>query len=449
MRAANRLRRATTACAISLAVTMLATPRAGDAQDRNRRPHEEQFVSLAASLPGFGGFYYDDAGNLHVVLKDQAQAPAARAALAPILRARPKSFNANPAAEPQIVTEAGDYDFSELASWRDKAVAAILGKARGATFVDLDEKRNRVTIAAANEAAVAEIRQKADAAGIPSALLNIMVRGPVRLGVAHEGASEGPRVAETLSARVRPVPGGVKIARPGATSGTQETCTLGFNAYSGSALVFVTNSHCTKVQGGPNDTDFYQSDAFNGATDLVGREFSDPAWRSPTADPNCYYDTAGNPYYCRHSDAALVKYNDASATNVRFGYIARTAASATGMGVRGSTTVSTTAPRFQITAEQDYPRIGDRVHKMGMAGGWTYGTVTISCADFYYGQYLMYCQDTSDGAHFEDGDSGAPMFSVSGSTVTIFGVAWGTDDYGTLFSSMQRLEIDLGALRVF
>lgn len=78
---------------------------------------------------------------------------------------------------------------------------------------------------------------------------------------------------------------------------------------------------------------------------------------------------------------------------------------------------------------------------------------TVSCGDFYYERdlkgYLMYCQDTSDGAGFEIGDSGGPVFVVNGGTVTIFGVAWGSDSFGTLFSSMQRLELDLGALRVF
>lgn len=430
------------------------SPTIADGQVPRPRPHEEQFVALSATLNGFGGFYFDDAGNLHVVLTDQSQAGAARLALTPVLSARPRWYSGRPAANPQIIVEAGEFAFPDLARWRDSAVSAILGKVEGATFVDLDERRNRVTIAAENEAAAARITRRAAAAGIPPGIVNVTVRGPIRLGVALERAGRTPlRAAETLSSRIRPVPGGVKIARPGSTSGTQEACTLGFNAYSGTTLVFVTNSHCTNANGGTNNTDFYQSDTFNGATDLIGREFSDPAWRSPSADPNCYYDSVGNPFYCRHSDAALVRYNDASAANVQFGYIARTASSATGMGVRGSTTISATSPRFQITGEQDYPRLGEQVHKMGVTSGWTYGTVNISCGDFYYERdlkgYLMYCQDTSDGAGFEIGDSGGPVFVVNGGTVTIFGVAWGSDSFGTLFSSMQRLELDLGALRVF
>jgi len=53
---------------------------------------EEESINLAAELSGFGGFYIDDTGDMHVYLKNPGQAGIARAALARTFSERQRNY---------------------------------------------------------------------------------------------------------------------------------------------------------------------------------------------------------------------------------------------------------------------------------------------------------------------------------------------------------------------
>lgn len=326
-------------------------------------------------------------------------------------------------------------------------------------FVDLDERRNRVTIAVATEAAAAAVRQTVGALGVPGDAIHVFIRKPIRVrssGRDHQSSDGSRRLAAPrdalpcLTSRMRPVEGGVKISIP--WGGSQSACSLSVNAYSGTLLLFLTASHCTNVRGGPNDTRFSQSDYISGPTHDVGTEYQDPAWTTSPSKVTAAPCPAG--YLCRDSDAALVRYADPSPSVVRFGYMARTTYYGTGTGVHGSTEVDGSNPRWQITAKTSYPSYGDKLHKEGFVSGWTWGTAEYPCIDL--GQngtsYHTFCQDLVVGAAFAEGDSGSGVFAVPGTAestaITFYGVAWGGTDEDTAFSAVYNIEADLGVLRV-
>src|SRR5689334_12200394 len=73
-----------------------------------------RFVELARHIPGFGGYFFDEQGDLNVYLTDPSQEPAARAALANVARNRPER-SGHPWSRPaEIMVRVGDYDFLQL-----------------------------------------------------------------------------------------------------------------------------------------------------------------------------------------------------------------------------------------------------------------------------------------------------------------------------------------------
>lgn len=432
------------------------------AQDPGRPPRgiEARFAQLSETIPGFGGFYFDDEGNLVAFVTDTVHAAAVRTALDSTLRSRPRGLSVRPTASPRVIVQQGRFAFTQLAGWRDQVIPAVLAQVPDVVFIDLDELRNRVTIAVASQAATVTVQQAVAALGIPSDAIHVFVRKPIRVRASRPSrapviglSSPGKRRQRLpyLTNRMRPVEGGVKISIP--VGASQATCSLAANAYIANVLGFLTASHCTNVRGGTNNTAFYQSDYTSGATHHVGTEHLDPAWTTPSSKITGTLCPAG--YSCRDSDAAFVRYADPSPSVVQSGYIARTTYYGTGTGAHGSTEIDASKPPWHITGSRAYPSVGDKLHKEGFVSGRTWGTVQNSC--IHLGQtgtsYYLFCQDLILGAAFTEGDSGAPVFAVPGTAestdVMFFGVAWGGTDEDTVLSARDNLEADLGVIDVF
>jgi hypothetical protein len=233
--------------------------------------------------------------------------------------------------------------------------------------------------------------------------------------------------AATLRSRVRPVVGGLQINFPGFA------CTLGFNALRNTQRSFITNSHCTNVQGGTEKTPYWQPSR-TVAPGQIATEVADPFHFIGGVCPS------GRK--CRRSDAARAAY--ASGTSSTLGSIART----TGAN-NGSLTIS---GRFTITAE-DLPTVGQTVHKVGRTTGWTRGSVTQTCVDVNVSgsNVTQLCQSLVS-ARVGSGDSGSPVFrrQGTGSNVTLLGLLWGSSGSSLyVFSPMWNIEMELGALRTF
>jgi hypothetical protein len=306
------------------------------------------------------------------------------------------------------------FDWASLERWQSQAGSAALAMP-GTVWVDADEARNRVTIAVERGTSAAQVRSTVAALGVPASALMLEEVEPVK-------------PAATLRSRVRPVVGGLQINFPGFL------CTHGFNAVRSGQRSFITNSHCTDVQGGTEGTPYWQPTQTM-APVLLATEVADPRYtRNGNGCPNGRR--------CRRSDAARAAY--ASGTNSTLGSIART----TGAN-NGSLTIS---GRFTISAEGG-PVVGQAVSKVGRTTGWTRGSVTNTCVTVNVsGSNITQICQTLVSARVGAGDSGSPVFRQqgTGSSVTLLGILWGgsgTSIY--VFSPIANIEAELGALRTF
>ena len=363
-------------------------------------------VALARQVPGFGGFFYDRDGAPTIYLKDVATRAAAERALAPYLAVHGLRTAA-------LRVRRADFDWSSLERWQARAGAEVLGM-RGAVWVDADEAGNRVTIGVERGTSAAAVRSVASRLGVPEAAVVVREVEPVTY-------------AATLRQRGRPVRGGLQISFPGFL------CTLGFNAVRSGQRSFITNSHCTNVQGGTENTPYWQPTQGNTSA-RIATEVADPRYRRIAGCPSGRR--------CRRSDAARATY--LSGTTSTLGRIART----TGAN-NGSVTIS---GNFSITAEGS-PVVGQTVNKVGRTTGWTRGTITNTCVTVNVSgsDVTQLCQSIVS-AGVGSGDSGAPVFrqAGSGSNVTLMGILWGGSGSGIfVFSPISNIEAELGALRTF
>jgi hypothetical protein len=209
-------------------------------------PSERQSVEIARRVPGFGGYFIDDNGNIIAYLTDPAREDALRPLLQPVLHATMGSRVA--AAGAQILVRPGVYDFLQLRGWRDRLTDPVLSTP-GVAFLDLDERANRVVIGVHDDAARMTLEQVIETAFVPRDA--VLVRSAGR-----NVFDSGP----TLRDLVRPVAGGLQN---NFVTGNGEVplipCTIGFNADWNGQLVWLTNSHCTERERAvTSSTQYYQ-----------------------------------------------------------------------------------------------------------------------------------------------------------------------------------------------
>ena len=363
-------------------------------------------VALVRGVPGFGGFFLADDGVPTVFLRDGSARAEVERALGPWLAAQGLGGAA-------LRVRRADYDWTSLERWQGQAAREALAM-RGAVWVDADEARNRVAVGVERGTPAAGVRSAVARLGVPSAAVVVEEVEPVTL-------------AATLRNRVRPVVGGLQINFPGFL------CTLGFNAVRSGQRSFITNSHCTNVQGGTEGTPYWQPTSAT-ASAQIGTEVADPGYTRGGGCPSGRR--------CRRSDAARAAY--AGGTSSTLGSIART----TGAN-NGSVTIS---GRFSITGEGG-ATVGQTVHKVGRTTGWTSGKVTNTCVHVNVsGSNVTQLCQTIVSAGVGSGDSGSPVFrrQGTGSNATLVGILWGGSGSSTyVFSPMANIEAELGALRTF
>jgi hypothetical protein len=363
-------------------------------------------AAMAREIPGFGGYYLEN-GVPTVFLTDAGQRAAAERALG--------------VAASQLRVRQASFEYQVLDQWFNRLSMEALA-VPGVAFVDLDESTNRLLVGVENTGPSAAAQSGVFAAaarlGIPSSAVAVRSVEPVKLAV-------------TLRDRVRPVRGGFQINFPGFL------CTLGFNATSGGQRSFITNSHCTTVQGGVENTPYWQPT--QAANNAIGNEVADPVYLAGGA--GC---PAGR--VCRRSDAARGLYNAATTSNL--GRIGRT----TGPN-NGSLTIGTPA-NFLITAESPNTNfaIGLVLNKVGRTTGWTQGQVTNTCVTTNVsGSIITQICQTFVNAGVNGGDSGSPVFRIlSGNNVRLMGLLWGGIGTTTfVFSPLVQVEQELGPLTTF
>lgn len=386
-------------------------------------------LQVAQAVPGFGGYFLDASGGgaPTVWLTDPAQRPAAEQALAGFLADR--GFTAS-----ELQVRQGTYEYVQLDGWYRKARAGVFSVA-GIILGDVDEGSNRLRFGAADASAVSAVRAVLAPLGIPDAAAIVEQRPPIR-------------TVATLRDRVRPVTGGLQInffiTPPGLHPGSF-LCTLGFNADRFGLRSFITNSHCTNVEGGEETpTDYYQNLRSGLAANFIGTEVDDPHWTSQL-NLDC-----PPPLACRYSDAARAQY--AAGVDAPLGRIARVDEVTTSL----ADTIHTIAGAFTIKAERADPVQGETANKVGRTTGWTLGPTTGTCIDVLAlgTTHIRLCQAIV-AALVDGGDSGSPVFfrKGGGSNVTLLGILWGgsVDESNPefVYSPMSGIERELGDLKTF
>ena len=351
---------------------------------------DSEMAEMAELLPGFGGLFYDEKGRPTVYLTDSSS------------ELQLKSMN------PDVVILQGDYDFRTLQRYRVELRSAL--SIDGVVALDVDERSNRVRISINED-------------------LNPKQRSQLRRRLMRMSADpdavtidEQPEFLPhpgTVQDTERPVVGGLQIGFPGFV------CTLGYviNA----ATQFVTNSHCTLIQGGVEGTPYTQ----NAGGPNIGVEVFDPLY-GPI--PGCPPGRV-----CRLSDSAFADFNATTLRNQ--GQIARTVTcNAGGMGdleLDGT---------FSITAVAT-ANVGQTVTKVGNTTGCRRGTVLQTCVDVGVAgtNITLLCQTivgASGGLPMSlAGDSGSPVFIQGGNNVTAVGLLWGGNGTGSLmvYSPINQL----------
>lgn len=379
--------------------------------------YDEQLVRMGNQLPGFGGMFYDDNGNLNVYFSGAAwlesnNAPEAakqrvKTALTAVfnedLSIRSSASGASTSAGIQFLQ--GQFSIHELARWRVKVEALM--HIQGVVLSDLDEAKNRLKMGVENETVRTQILMALREARIPPGAVAIEIMPPFQQ-------------FSTLRDKNRPIQGGNEIDTLGAqepiNSNLQgQVCSTGFIGVLGFTTGFVTASHCTFNRGGVEGTQFYQqgNDPFN---ESIGYETVDPGyWSSPIAS-QC---PAGR--RCRYSDAAFITLN------ADFAFATPMIRKPDSINTQ-SITLDSDGLSLVVWDALDAAEVGvnDRatvlvegttVEKIGSGSGWTSGRIFETCANTNVAgtditlkcQYHVLSEDTLNPIATL-GDSGAPVF---------------------------------------
>jgi hypothetical protein len=357
---------------------------------------DEEYAQMAEKVPGFGGLYVDEQGTTHVYLQNLARAGEMQGISG------------------RVKYQQGEYDFRDLYAWKGQIRQQLA--VPGAVFLDIDEKRNRIVIGVergAMDKFTWGLHRFLKSTRMPPEAVIVEPAEPIR-------------PLELLTDRVRPIAGGFQI------QSSTGTCTLGVNATRLGVRGFVTNSHCTATRGVVDGTTFNQS--VIGLFNRIGVETVDPPFFTGGSCP------AGRK--CRWSDAAFVAYDSTGLS--AGGYIANPAF----WGLSsGTTDVNPSTPRLPVTGTLfGSVSTGSVVYKVGRTTGGTFGSVTSTCVDTNVGgtSITMLCQDWSS-AGAGAGDSGSPVFTLSGGEATIAGVLWGGGSSGYVYSPWLFVFSELGA----
>jgi hypothetical protein len=367
-----------------------AMPVAQPVEQAPRVPADRNQLIAAATVDvaGFGGAFADrDTGTLHVWLTEPAPARAAdaRDALATLDRA---------VADLEPVARPADYTFTQLMSWHQAATDLLAMPGVAMSAIDHRENRLLVMVEDLDTVGPAAVRELSGRR-VPTGAVSLI-----------EGSFQ-----QQLRLERRPLHGGTQIQfqRGGGTF----NCTLGATAARNGVTGFVTNSHCSGVQGGVDGAAYWQAVRPADGSGQVGVEIVDPAMHTGGGCPE------GRT--CRFSDANFV---DASTTIFR----SRIARPLTGsVNWNGD-------DAFRVT-DAGFAFVDDTVTKVGRTTGRTAGEVTIICANVNVADSIvtLRCQDIAT-YNSDPGDSGSPVFEVTHDPTVwdarLVGIHWGGGTVG-------------------
>ncbi len=399
------------------------------------------FIRVSVKVPAFSGLYFDDKHVLHVLLVGDASRTVVRNEVIDAI-VRAGLLDRSQADQTQIVIEPSKTPYT----WFDlddfKAGMRDVLTLPDVTYLDADEAQGVVTIGIAKDNARARVQEFADRVGLPKDAWRTVL-SPYRDRY------------QAVTDQIRPMVGGIQIkndAGPFAFLGFAGICTMSVVADRLGAAGFITNSHCTRIQGGVEATSFFQNGRTPFSLDYVAHESTDPVW-SPTL-PGCPLG-----FLCRRSDSAFAVI-DIGNQNGAKGSVARPSLLCS-TGIPCPTAMPSSSARITITGMAPAPITGSALTKVGRTTGWTGGFVTATCIDTLQSgsTFMVLCQTDFSNVS-GPGDSGSPVFAVPGpglppiggplpTTGTLAGVLWGGNGTTSVFSPINAVVSELGSISLF
>ena len=405
----------------AVVVGMLVPCHVAFGAERPPRSLDDRVIELdRLHVPGFGGLYVDGDGQLTMVLKDQRLAPEAHSLVAALLEEVGWRGRAKVAPE-AVSTVAGSYGFAELSAWRDSLLQ--VDPAIGITFLDVDERTNRVSVAVTSGAARNAMLRVIASQGLPADAIDVFV-------------SDAIQPLATLQDEFRPPRAGVQIR-----NNNGGVCTKGPNVKvadptrpSGFRYSFITNSHCTNVTGGGEATIIYQSGGNWFGWDRIGVEEEDPVYQ-----PNIAGCPVGRS--CRRSDSARISFDNQSMAG---GY--RDVQGAANWCMLPVTYCDLTTTNAAIRGlGQTVAIVGDGITKTGRTSGATFGLVTrVGVTVNVAGSTHALLNQSMVNAFAAPGDSGSPAYSwITDYQQYFAGLVWGVSGNEYAFSTYEDIKSEL------
>lgn len=371
---------------------------------------------LADEYEGFAGIWVDmdDQEHFYISLADKNEYITARDAiinnLTSITRDRFSRTDMPdiPAPDYRFTIEEAVYTYRELQYYRD-LLTPILHPREGVLESYIDHKNNKFTIVTLENSVKTELISLFPKYSIPDEaveFLNSKQTTPHTSTANAKVDSQSTNLQSNLStisirSFYRPLTGGFQIRR----SGSNENCTLGFNAKLDGKEMWVTSSDCTDQPFVPGSTELHQNvvDPLN----FAGTEIR---------DPNGFM-----PFSQRFSAAALIE-TEFFGFPINFGKIARTQYFGSQWGDSGSIFLNSgieppfvdNPQYFEIISDGDPIVQNVPIHKVGRETGWTRGVVispnsnlnlTISGTNI-----TIFSQISGTIYGINNGDRGAPVF---------------------------------------
>jgi hypothetical protein len=429
--------------AVSLAACSQSPPKRAAPSEINSIAAEpgsldNAFILIGVRIPAFAGLYVDAEQALHVKLVGDASQTAERgkvvAAIESVGLLAPGEGE-----KTRVVLEKSNtrHTWSDLAAY--KAGMRDVLALPDVSFLDADEVAGVVTIGIAKPEARTKVQEFAAAVGLPPDAWSTVV-SPYR-----------NRYAD-LTDQFRPMVGGIQIknnAGPWAFLGIAPICTLTVAADRIGAMGFITNSHCTRIQGGVEQTNFYQNGRIPFSLDYVAHESTDPLWTA--SQPGC-----PSGFLCRRSDSAFAVI-DVGNQHAQMGVVARPTTLCSSI-FPCSTTMGSPNAQITLTGVSFSPLVGTFISKVGRTSGWTGGPVSRTCIDTTQigSNFAVLCQSEFDNGS-APGDSGSPVIVVpigtpSGASPvngTLAGVLWGGMGLTSTFSPIGAVLSELGGITLF
>jgi hypothetical protein len=305
----------------------------------------------------------------------------------------------------------------ELAAWFRAASPEVMALPQ-TVYGAIDTRSNVLVFGVEHPSAMAGVQNVLRRRGVPGTAVRLEIAPAIHY------------MSDNLRSEHRPTVGGLQL------HWDSYVCTLGFNVQHSAGRSFITNSHCTTVQGQNSGTVYNQPSRSVSPTPIAD-EAHDPAYVANLA--GC---SSGK--VCRRSDAARALYR--SGAESQQGAIART----TGVN-NGSLAV---AGHFSITSQNNTATsFSGEIHKVGRTTGWSSGSVTSTCAtvNVSSSNIQLLCQtlvQRRGRAIVGGGDSGSPVFRItSGDNVELVGILWGGSSSGDLFvfSPLKNVQDELGS----